>query len=216
MVLYKDPREIYRVPEWDAFDWLQHGFGTRLSEPPAPLTTLKQIHSATCIFAGGRAGQLGEGDALLDNTPGSVLAIKTADCVPILLVDERLHAVAAVHAGWRGTVAGIATRAVSEMAERFGASPAGLHAALGPAIGKCCYEVGHEVAQHFGEQGRAHIDLVDTNRRQLLAAGLSPARIYIAGLCTKCLAEQFHSYRRDREAAGRMYSFIGLARRAEE
>jgi polyphenol oxidase len=214
MVLYKDSRQNYRVPEWDAFDWFEHGFGTRLSDLPAPLTTLKQIHSATCVFAGGRAGQLGEGDALLDNTPGSVLAIKTADCVPILLVDERLHTVAAVHAGWRGTAAGIVTRAVSEMAGRFGTSPAGLHAALGPAIGKCCYEVGPEVAQHFGEQGRAHIDLVDANRRQLLAAGLSPAHIYVAGLCTKCLAEEFHSYRRDREAAGRMHSFVGLSEHA--
>jgi polyphenol oxidase len=209
-VLYKDSREIYRVPEWDAFDWFEHGFGTRLSDPPAHLTTLKQMHSAACVFAGGRGGRLGEGDALLDNTPGSVLAIKTADCVPILLVDEQFHTVAAVHAGWRGTVAEIATRAVSEMIERFRTSPAGLHAALGPAIGKCCYEVGPEVAEHFGEQGRARIDLVDANRRQLLAAGLSPARIYVADLCTKCLAEQFHSYRRDREAAGRMYSFVGL------
>jgi polyphenol oxidase len=213
-VFYKDSRGVYRVPELDALEWLTHGFGTRLSDPPAHLATLKQIHSATCVFAGGRAGQLGEGDALLDNAPGSVLAIKTADCVPILLVDERLRAVAAVHAGWRGTVAGIAARAVVEMTERFGTSSADLHAALGPAIGRCCYEVGPEVAQHFGERGRAHIDLVNANHQQLLAAGISPARIYAAGICTKCAAEQFHSYRRDREAAGRMYSFAGLERSA--
>jgi polyphenol oxidase len=209
-VFYKDSKKVYRIGELDAFDWLVHGFGTRLSDPPAPLATLKQIHSAKCVFAEGRVGQLGEGDALLDNTCGSVLAIKTADCVPILLIDERLHAVAAVHAGWRGTVAGIARRAAAVMTERFGTSPADLHAALGPSIGKCCYEVGPEVAQHFGHQGRAHIDLIEANRGQLLEAGLSPARIYAAGLCTKCLADQFHSWRRDREAAGRMYSFVGL------
>jgi polyphenol oxidase len=204
------PDFLYRVPEMDALEWLVHGFGTRSAYLPAQLTTLKQIHSATCVFAEGRSGALGEGDALLDNTPGSTLAIKTADCVPILLVDERLRAVAAVHAGWRGTVAGIAQRAVAAMRQRFGSSPADLHAALGPAIGKCCYEVGPEVAIHFGAHGRARVDLTDANRGQLLAAGLSENHIYAAGLCTMCLPEQFHSYRRDGGAAGRMYSFVGI------
>jgi polyphenol oxidase len=209
-VFYKDSDEIYRVAELDRLEWLAHGFGTRVARLPVNFTTVKQIHSAACIFAEGRAGNLGEGDALLDNTPGSVLAVKTADCVPILLVDERLQVVATVHAGWRGTVAGIASRAVQAMAERFGACPDDLDAALGPAIGRCCYEVGPEVACHFGQQGRAHVDLVEANRQQLLACGLPAHRIYAAGLCTMCLAEQFHSYRRDREAAGRMYSFAGI------
>ena len=85
------------------------------------LATLKQIHSSSCVFAGGRPGVLGEGDALVENAPGSVVAVKTADCIPILLVDERLHAVAAVHAGWRGTVARIAAGARwPRCAERFG------------------------------------------------------------------------------------------------
>jgi polyphenol oxidase len=210
-VFYKDSRDIYRVPELDAFGWLVHGFGTRRSQIPDNLTILKQVHSANCIFAEGRTGHLGEGDALLDNTPGSILAVKTADCVPILLVDERLRAVAAVHAGWRGTVAGIAQHAVAAMGQRFATSAADLHAALGPAIGPCCYEVGPEVARHFGQQGRAHIDLVDANRTQLQAAGVPARHIYFAGTCTMCLAEEFHSYRRDREAAGRMYSFVGIA-----
>lgn len=209
-MFYKDSHEIYRVPELAAFEWLAHGFGTRHAQLPAQLTTLKQIHSATCVFAEGRTGALGQGDALLDSTPGSTLAIKTADCLPILLVDERLRTVAAVHAGWRGTVAGIAQQAVAALGERFGSSPASMHAALGPAIGKCCYEVGPEVASHFGEQGRAHVDLVEANRRQLLAAGLPAAHIYTADLCTMCRPDEFHSYRRDREAAGRMYSFAGI------
>jgi polyphenol oxidase len=210
-VFYKDSAEIYRVPELSALEWLVHGFGTRSAQLPAQLTTLKQIHSANCVFAEGRTGALGEGDALLDNTPGATLAIKTADCVPILLVDERLHAVAAVHAGWRGTVARIAQHAVAAMSQRFGSAPADLHAALGPAIGKCCYEVGPEVAIHFGAHGRAHVDLIEANRGQLLAAGLPAGHIYAAGLCTMCFPEQFHSYRRDREAVGRMYSFVGIA-----
>src|SRR5579863_4421718 len=115
MPFYRDERQIYRVSELDAIDWLIHGFGTRHSDIPAlfaNLATLKQVHSASCVAACGRSGVLGEGDALLEDTPGSVVAVKTADCVPILLVDERHRAVAAVHSGWRGTAAGIAVRAV--------------------------------------------------------------------------------------------------------
>jgi YfiH family protein len=212
-VFYKDSRQIYRVPELDSLEWLVHGFGTRLVRVPSlygDLATLRQIHSATCVPAAGRSGMLGTGDALLENTPGSVVAVKTADCLPILLVDERHRAVAAVHAGWRGTVAQIARRAVEAMGERFGALPADLHAAIGPGIGKCCYEVGPEVAAHFGEQGRAHVDLAGANRRQLMESGVTPARIYASNLCTMCRPEEFHSFRRDKEAAGRSYSFAGI------
>jgi len=212
---YKDARAIYRVPELDRFEWLIHGFGTRPTDIPrlfGNLATLKQVHSAVCVTAGGRTGVLGQGDALLENTPGAVVAVKTADCVPILLVDSRQHAVAAVHAGWRGTAARIAERVVASMAERFGTQAADLDAAIGPGIGKCCYEVGPEVAAQFGGQGRVHLDLADLNRTQLLEAGLTVERIYASNLCTMCGGEEFHSYRRDKDAAGRMYSFVGLAR----
>jgi len=140
-----------------------------------------------------------------------VIAIKTADCIPILLVDERRRAVAAVHAGWRGTVAGIAAGAVEAMRRRFGTDPRDVHAAIGPGIGKCCFEVGPEVAAEFGERGRAHIDLAAANRGRLLEAGVTPERIYTSNLCTKCRAEEFHSFRRDGAAAGRLYSFAGIA-----
>ena len=212
-MFYKDPQHLYRVPELDALAWLEHGFGTRQADVPAlhrNLATLKQIHSATCVAAAGRVGVLGTGDALLEDTPGSAVAVRTADCVPILIVDERRQSVAAVHAGWRGTVAGIARHAVDAMRERFGSQPEDLHAALGPGIGACCYEVGPEVAAHFGEAGRARIDLAAANRAQLLAAGVTPQRIYASNLCTMCRAEEFHSYRRDRESAGRMHSFAGI------
>jgi YfiH family protein len=211
-VFYRDPRQIYRVSELDSLDWLVHGFGTRLADIPAlfaNLATVKQIHSADCVSAGGRTGVLGPGDAVLENTPGAVVAVKTADCLPLLLADERNHAVAAVHAGWRGTVAGVAVRAVDAMAREFGTRAADLHAAIGPGIGKCCYQVGPEVAAHFGESGRAHIDLAEANRRQLVKRGVAAGRIYVANLCTRCLAEDFHSFRRDKESAGRLYSFAG-------
>ena len=212
-MFYRDGEQIYRVGELDAFPWLIHGFGTRLADIPAQfahLATLKQIHSASCIAAGGRSGILGEGDALLEDQPGRVIAIKTADCIPVLLVDERLRAVAAVHAGWRGTAARIAAGAVDAMRERFGTRVEDLHAAIGPGIGKCCYEVGAEVAAQFGEQGRAHIDLTAENRRQLEEIGVTGSRIYASNLCTMCGAGEFHSFRRDKEAAGRMHSFAGI------
>jgi hypothetical protein len=212
-VFYKDSRQVYRVSKLDALPWLIHGFGTRHADIPAwfaNLATVKQVHSAACVAAEGRSGVLEQADALLEDHPGSVVAIKTADCIPILLVDERHRAVAAVHAGWRGTVARIAPAAVESMGRRFATDPRDLHAAIGPGIGKCCYEVGPEVAVQFGEQGRAHISLADANRAQLLEAGVTPERIYASNLCTVCLAEEFHSFRRDGQAAGRLYSFAGI------
>jgi len=222
-VFYRDSRHVYRVPELDSFEWLVHGFGTRLSDIPAlfpNLATLKQIHSAACVPAAGRSGVLGEGDALLENSPGSTVAVRTADCIPMVLVDERRRAVAAVHAGWRGTAARIAPHAVAAMGRLFGTQPGDLHAAIGPGIGKCCYEVGAEVAAMFetqgpkgqvsGGQGSSHIDLAGENRRQLEEVGVTPGRIYASNLCTMCRPEEFHSFRRDKEAAGRMYSFVGI------
>jgi hypothetical protein len=208
-VFQKDSQNIYRVRPLERFGWLEHGFGTRHSSPPSA-ATLHQVHSDICIPARGRTGVLGDGDALLENTPGHLVAIKTADCIPILLVDEEHRAVAAVHAGWRGTVRGIVKHAVCSMQEEFGTRPTKLHAAIGPGIGKCCYEVGAEVAAQFGESGPCHIDLVEANRRQLIEAGVPEPQIYAAHLCTKCGVEDFHSYRRDKEQAGRMLSFIGV------
>jgi YfiH family protein len=210
----KDFQHIYRVAELDRLPWLVHGFGSRHSDVPAlfdHLATLKQIHSADCVDACGRVGVLGKGDALLESAPGAVVAVKTADCVPVLLVDERRRAVAAVHAGWRGTAARIVPAALRAMQARYGTEAADLHAAIGPAIGPCCYEVGPEVAAEFGEQGRVHLDLAAINRGQLLESGVTAGRIYASNLCTRCGAADFHSFRRDGERAGRMYAFAGVA-----
>jgi hypothetical protein len=217
-VFTKDSRQIYRVSELDSLGWLIHGFGTRHADVSAlfdRLATVRQVHSAACIAAEGRWGELGPGDALIENTPGAVVAVRTADCIPILLVDERRRAVAAVHAGWRGTAARIVQRAVDAMRERFGTSPADVHAAIGPGIGPCCYEVGPEVAARFGAQGRTHIDLAGANRGQLMEAGVTPERIYASNLCTMCRGEDFHSFRRDGEAAGRQFSFAGIRQALE-
>ena len=210
-MFYLDPHHFYRARELDAFPWLIHGFGTRHCRVPAGLTTVRQVHSATCIAAAGRTGVLGQADALLENEPGNTIAVKTADCLPLLLADGRLRAVAAVHAGWRGTASCIAQAAVQAMRDHFGTRPEDLHAAIGPGIGACCYEVGPEVMERFGGQGRGRLDLEAENRRQLEESGVTAELIYASHLCTMCRADEFHSYRRDREAAGRLYSFIGVA-----
>jgi YfiH family protein len=219
-VFYKDSQQIYRVRPLEAFDWLVHGFGTRWSKSFGScgnLATLRQIHSGAVVDGGGRSGCLGDGDALVENTPGSLVAVKTADCVPLLIVDPVHRAVAAVHAGWRGTARKIAERAIEDMANRFSSRPEDLHVAIGPGIGKCCYEVGPEVAAEFAQYDSglenltrpAHIDLGEINRLQAAGTGVPSGQIYVAGICTLCNRD-FHSFRRDGQGAGRMLSVVGI------
>ena len=178
------------------------------------LVSLSQVHSDVCLYVREGAGRLGRGDALITDVAG----VRIGDCVPILLVDMRKRAVAAIHAGWRGTAAAIAAKAVLEFQERFGSTPADLVAAIGPGIGPCCYEVGPEVAVCFGEwfperndlEGRTRLDLPEANRRQLVAAGVSGTRIHVAGLCTCCSGGEFYSWRRDRQTAARMLNSIEI------
>jgi purine-nucleoside/S-methyl-5'-thioadenosine phosphorylase / adenosine deaminase len=202
-------QNAYRARPLARFDWLEHGFGDRHFAPPEPLATLRQIHSTLAAYAN-REGCLGEGDALLSDSPGRFVGVKTADCLPILLADDRHRTVAAVHVGWRGAVAGVCVSTLQAMATRWGSQPRDLHAAIGPGIGPCCFEVGPEVAIQLGRPARrCHIDLEQSVRRQLVEAGLAPEHICSLGLCTFC-NDQFHSYRRDREKAGRMISVIGV------
>ena len=199
---------ILRVPAWDSLDWLEHGFGTRLSEGwthRPGRTTVRQVHS-DIVHAVVAAGDAGTGDALVSETPGLLLEVRTADCIPILLMDPVRRVVAAIHAGWRGTEACIAAKAVSVLRDHFGCGD--LEAAIGPGIEVCCFEVGPEVATRFGLEGRRRMDLVELNRRQLESSGVGT--IYRAGECTRCGTDRYHSYRRDREKAGRMASAIGI------
>ncbi|MGA3202438.1 MAG: peptidoglycan editing factor PgeF [Bryobacteraceae bacterium] len=187
--------------------WVQHGFGTRHSV--CEVISLKQIHSDRVLVAD-RPGVVGEGDAAVTNRPDLAISIRTADCYPILLADARNRAVAAVHAGWRGTATQIVRKTVEKMSAEFGTSPADVHAAIGPGIGACCYEVGPEVARYFGSSERTHLDLASENRKQLEAAGVPSSNIEALGVCTFCDAERFFSYRRDKENPGRMTSFIQI------
>jgi YfiH family protein len=179
---------------------------------------VRQIHSNIVAVAVGSTVSPAEADALVTADPDRWIGIRTADCVPLLIADREGRAVAAVHAGWRGTVANIAGETVGRLGDLYGCRPEELVAAVGPCIAKCCFEVGPEVAARFEplfEPGMDlnRIDLVEANRRQLIAAGLSPGAIDTTRLCTACDEREFHSYRRDRELSGRMVAAIALARR---
>jgi YfiH family protein len=191
------------------FDWVEHGFGTRDAiSSQEDMASLTQIHSATVLPAV-RIGRVGEGDGLVTSNPGVAVSVRTADCFPVLLVDGRLRVVAAVHAGWRGTAARIVPAAIGLMSQEFETRPEDIYAAIGPGIGKCCYRVGEDVGRRFGLEGAGHVDLGEANRDQLIEAGVPEAHIDRLNLCTFCDA-RFHSYRRDKNAAGRMISFIGI------
>ena len=161
---------------------------------------------------------MGEGDALISNEPGLTLAIRTADCLPILVADPTNRAVAAVHAGWRGTARQILIETTRLMAEEYGTRAEDLVIAIGPGIGPCCYEVGPDVAKQFADffpaladlNEGANIDLAEATVRQLRRNGGTVRHIDSSGLCTRCGSSEFHSYRRDREAAGRQVSAIGI------
>ena len=176
---------------------------------------VRQVHGTACLSADeAAAGMVGVADALVTSLAGRPLAIFTADCLPVLLVDPEGPVLAAAHAGWRGTVAGILGRVVAAMVER-GARPDRLSAFIGPSIGPCCYEVDQAVLAPleaaFGARGRAwlgppvpgrpperrRLDLWRANHDQLVEAGVNPAAIANAGLCTSCRSDVFFSYRRE-------------------
>jgi YfiH family protein len=215
-----DPDQVYRSTRLEQLSWLDHGFGTRSADQWPPLSsraTLRQIHSNR-VIAAEAPGDAGEGDALISNVPGVTLVVRTADCLPILMADARNHAVAAVHAGWRGTVSEILAETLTVMKDRFGTRPEELVVAIGPGIGGCCYEVSADVAVRFARyfperedlSGTTKIDLAETAVRQLARYGGNLGQIDPSGLCTFCLQGVFHSYRRDRDAAGRMHSSITI------
>jgi YfiH family protein len=136
-------------------------FAAAVAAKQMTLVTLRQIHSDVIHVVTAPAADAPKADALATRTPGLLLGVQTADCVPILLADTRQRAVAAIHAGWRGTLARIVVKALGRMRMEFGTRPRDVAAALGPAIGRCCYEVGPEVAQAFAAQFHAAVDWFD-------------------------------------------------------
>jgi hypothetical protein len=157
-----------------------------------------------------------EGDALVTDEIRKSIGIRTADCVPILLLDCRTRAVAAVHAGWRGTAAQLIVSTLEAMRHDFRTAPTDIYAAIGPCIRACCYEVGPEVEGQFASffpewgqgTGKRKLDLAEANRRHMRAAGVNPGRVFDCGLCTCCETAQFFSFRREPENLGRMIAAI--------
>ncbi len=210
------PDGIYRCDGFQQFLWQTHGFGTRRNSPPVDIT-LRQIHSDRVLNAHNLRDREQEGDALITDDIGKSIGIRTADCVPILVIDAKHRAVAAVHAGWRGTVAAIVTRVMERMHTDFDSHPSDLYAAIGPCIRACCYEVGPEVATQFDAAfhashaivtGKSKVNLPEANRVQMTSAGVEPSRIFDCALCTTCQSGEFFSYRREPENPGRMVAAI--------
>jgi YfiH family protein len=139
-------------------------FQTALAAQKFPLINLKQIHSAVVRPFSAAPKESCKGDASLTKTPGLLLGVQTADCVPILLVDPKKRAVAAVHAGWRGTLARITEKSIGEFVANFNSKPSDLLAAIGPSIGPCCYEVGAELVIQFTSQFAAAANYFDEPR----------------------------------------------------
>ena len=225
---------------WDQFPGLVHGFSGRLQDRAAALSgsgmasfalcTLRQVHGDDIVVVD-RHNTWDErpaADGMITAETGILLGITTADCVPVLIVEPEKGLVAALHAGWRGTLKGISGRVVEALVTGWGVDPQRLWVALGPAIGGCCYEVGREVGEAlcqrwgttssppawrpFGEKGV--LDLRAVNLAQLARAGVPPGQVQVSGLCTYCDAAVFASYRREGPAAGRQLSVIGWRSRA--
>jgi YfiH family protein len=246
---------VWRVAAWEAIPGLRHGFLGRAhglgpstfdlamirdrlaaaGEVTDAVLAARQVHGADVLSPEDPAfatldwhdgpERLPAADALVTASAGVLLTIRTADCVPILLVAPAARAVAAVHAGWRGTLAGVIERAVAALYARYGARPAMITAAIGPAIGRCCYEFGVEhFAEFEGQYGaearnawtepraggaRGYLDVRILAGLALVAAGLDRAAVHVVGPCTADSPAALHSYRRDGANAGRQLSYIG-------
>ncbi|MBM3297543.1 MAG: peptidoglycan editing factor PgeF [Candidatus Aminicenantes bacterium] len=231
----KTKARFLTAPLLDAIPGLVHGFGMKgggartvpggRKDCGLRLVFLDQVHSDIIRFYSRPPRVPKPGDAAATDRPGLLPAVKTADCLPVLLADQERRVAAAVHCGWRGTAARLAEKTVRALEKRYGCRPARLRAALGPCIGPRCYEVGEDVRLAFrkaglplrvfkplrGRPGKFALDLAGANRAQLLRAGLRARNIDRLPLCTHCRPD-LCSYRRDPKRSGRQINFIGFVR----
>jgi hypothetical protein len=191
------------------------------------LLLVRQVHDAAVAVASRarpRPWPRPDADAIVSNDPTAAIAVRVADCVPILCAEENGRAVAAVHAGWRGIVKRAAIAGVEALQSRYGVRPERVLAAVGPCIGPCCYEVDEPVLDAFRDaghhpsmlerwfepraSGRFHLDLWRAVHDQLEGAGVPAGNIHVAGLCTSTHASVLHSFRIEGDRAGRMVAVI--------
>ena len=227
-----DESGILRVDTWADWGWLVHGFSTRstgdfldwpsddsISETfgavPCGTAMLKQVHSGRCIRADRPwGGDRPEADAVCTNQPSVLVGVRTADCLPVLLVDPHARAVAAVHAGWRGVAARVLPNALRSMSFEYGCKTRDIEAAIGPGIGACCFEVGEDVARQFSDEFvdrrgiKPHVDLAAVLRSQLRRAGVGC--VASGGHCTSCNLRRYFSHRAEHGDTGRMLALVGL------
>jgi YfiH family protein len=183
--------------------------------PQEQVVFQRQVHGDTVRHVQ-HPGVIDATDGVCTATPGLYLCVTIADCVPVFLYDPEARAVGVVHAGWRGTVAGIVKAGVAAMVRELGAQPSRMKAYIGPSAGVCCYTVGEEVFSRLPDscvveatEGRK-ADLKKANRELLLEAGVRNGAITVDAACTICGADLYHSHRRDGAASGRMMGVIGL------
>ncbi|MCG8587763.1 MAG: polyphenol oxidase family protein [Proteobacteria bacterium] len=205
-----------------------HGFGVRDAPAPPDVVRPRQVHgTAVARPTPGGACAPAEADAIASHAPGLAVAVVTADCVPILAAARDGRAVAAIHAGWRGLAEGVVEAGIEALRAL---APGTLVAAIGPAIGACCYEVDAPVLDALGARfggpalsaactttrpGRARVDLAALVRVDLVRRGLSEAAIGgFEGACTRCDATRFHSYRRDGPRSGRLLHHVAARAQA--
>ena len=222
------------LSQLQSLSWLAHGFGLAGFGPEHLQTDsllssftpieMNQLHSDRVFFLNRAPEMKLSGDGLITTATGLLLIIKTADCLPVLIIDEVNRVVAAVHCGWRSTSQRIVEKTVSIMQEKAGSQPEALKVALGPCIESTCYEVGLEVYENFQRSGfdlqkifsparprdKFLLDLRKANRWLLVEnLGLREENIYDLNLCTFC-QPHLYSYRRDRQKDNRLINFVGL------
>lgn len=222
------------IPRLEQIPFLIHGFGTRKWEDDDykdrpewkdfKLVFLDQIHSNIIQVIDNIPEEKLKGDAMITGLPFLLLIIKTADCLPALIVDESQKVIAAVHCGWRGTSKRVVQKVIQRMKDDYCCHPASLLVALGPCIRHECYEVGEDVYQSFKQEGlsteffRNHplrrrkylFDLKRANLSQMVSTGIEEKNVFSVDICTHC-HESLPSFRREKDRAGRTLSFIGMS-----
>jgi len=227
-----EQEDVLTIPRLEQVPFLVHGFGTRRFKESDfrkkkewqdfKLIFLDQIHSDFIHLIDKSPPKKLKGDSLVTKLPSLLLIVRTADCLPVLIVDESRKVIAAVHCGWRGSAKRVIQKAVEKMKVHYGADPASLLVGLGPCIGFECYEVGGDVFENLMKEGhpqeffRPHplregkyfFDLRGANLSQALSLGVKEENVFSIERCTHC-DQNFLSFRRDKKAA-RMLSFIGI------
>ncbi len=182
------------------------------------VVNIRQVHGKRIIIAASKSykddDSIQQADAIITEDPDVPIAVRTADCVPIFLFDPKQKVIAIVHAGWRSTQKKIAQETLKRMKAKFKTNPKDVKAALGPALQSCCYEVTEEFLDYFPKEikrrdEKLYLDLGLANRHQLMALGVLPRNIFDCKTCTFC-GKNYFSYRKDKEKAGRMLSFMML------